>query len=756
MKKLLSLLLTLCLALTLVPAALAAAGDANLGRDLDEKYSDNIQGAFVLNGELYIAGYQNLYVYHDGDAELTPLELHQPESGENESQHTERIFSDGERAYALIPVYSTDDSNYTFARLEMRELIIGEDGVDFGEPKEIDAENLTVSYGSNEVYMAQINSVSCSDGRAYLCIYDDMGTSQVYVLDLETGSGAFIEDLQEPQLCTPWEDGKMLIGGYDYNGSNFPLVIYDPESESITPACDPIPAEGTISGLAYSQESQRLFYLADGYIMAAQDFDFENAQPVAEFSSLYGNSTSALLLPGDRYVYADYDVVAIRSTNPEELPETRITISNSYENAVNEAYYAFGNTHGDVAVVRSTNYMDDSALIESMMNRDSSIDIYLTSVQSQAFDALFQRGYMAELDSEKLQQAVEGMYPALQDVLMRDGKVVALPVSLYGWIPAVSIEGFEKIGISRDEIPTNWPDFLDFLETLPDKLPEDGSVRIFEDYQTQSGALYQLMDLILEGYQDRMSATGSDPSYDTPELRTLLEKLFSMDMEALGLKEDDEEENGATMIYSYSLVENQRTYTLVEMGNGCTLGNFYNESEPWPLAIAPGEDPLIPLQSTVAFVNPFSEHFEIAQEFMEALYDSLETSTLYNISDQLNDPVRNSYYERNLAELQKQLEESKAALEKAEPVDKPLLEQNIADLESAIEYSDKWSWEISPESLQWYRSRAQNLFVKRFNFASSSDELYTLSQQLFDKKIDVATFLKGVDQKVRMMALEGN
>ena len=243
--------------------------------------------------------------------------------------------------------------------------------------------------------------------------------------------------------------------------------------------------DDVLQGLAYSQESGRLFYLADGYVMAVENFDFDNAQPVAEFSTGFYDNSAGTLLPGDYYVYATYDVVGVRSTDAAELPETRLTIDNSgYSDAITSAYYDFSNTHGDVAVVLSNTYLEASEVIEAMMNRDSSFDIYLTNVQSQAYDSLFQRGYMAELNSEKLKEAVGAMYPAFQDVLMRNGEVVALPVNLYGWVPALNLEGFEKIGISREEIPTNWPDFLDFLTELPDKLPEDGKVRNFDESMT--------------------------------------------------------------------------------------------------------------------------------------------------------------------------------------------------------------------------------------------------------------------------------
>ena len=67
MHKLLSILMVL--ALVLAPlTALAAQGDANLGRNFYETYRDNISGIFTVNDTLYVYGYKGMYTCHVGDA----------------------------------------------------------------------------------------------------------------------------------------------------------------------------------------------------------------------------------------------------------------------------------------------------------------------------------------------------------------------------------------------------------------------------------------------------------------------------------------------------------------------------------------------------------------------------------------------------------------------------------------------------------------------------------------------------------------
>lgn len=760
MKKFLSNIIALLIAL-LPLGAMAAEGDANLGRKIRDEQGDYLSGCFVQGDTLYVYGYRNLYAYQRGDADFTPLPLTMAEGEDNESVNMQNLFSNGEKIFGLFTVYDTADGNYVLKRLELREAEIADGKVSFGEPREMDVSDISYSEGKY-TYLMQINCIRAMGDTAYLSMYDNQGERALYALNLESGTGSFIE-VDEPSQIVPYKDGQLLIDSVQYTemAVMHSFYAYDPESESVTSLREPFSWEGNFEGLAYSAESDRTFFVSSGYVMACDGFDVENAQPVAEMSMTGYSDIGANLLPGDYYAYCNYEICCVRGTDPEKLPETRLTVyNNGYSEAVTNAYYDFTNVHNDVAVILSQNYIEDSKIIESMMNRDSSVDVYMLSVSRQAYDALFERGYMAELDSDVIRDAVGKMYPGVRSVLERDGEVVAVPTGLYGWCMGVNLEGFEKIGVSKEEIPTDWVGFLSFLESLSDKLPEDGKVRIFEDYLTQGNAKETLLGQALTSYQNYMTATGGT-SYDTPELRAVLEKIMSMDYAAMGLKESEEDEEGMAsgmVTYVVGGSDSERSYTLINTGVGCTLGNFYSEDTPWLLSFVEGEAPQLPLDMSVAFINPFSEHVELAQEYLEKLVQNMDVSTRYNVSDQESEPLRSSYYEESKKEYEKQVDELKAQIEKAEPVDKPALEESLKALEASQEDMEKYSWEVSQESLDWYRANDEYIMVTRYNcmYSDDSGEINDLAYQLFSDKIDVATFLKNVDQKVRMMILEGN
>ena len=87
-----------------------------------------------------------------------------------------------------------------------------------------------------------------------------------------------------------------------------------------------------------------------------------------------------------------------------------------------------------------------------------------------------------------------------------------------------------------------------------------------------------------------------------------------------------------------------------------------------------------------------------------------------------------------------------------------MIEQSLREMEEARESMEKYSWDVSQESIDWYRAHAQDLAVHRYSpmYSDAGGELQDLVMQFIQGRIDAAAFLRGVDQKVRMMTLEGN
>ena len=81
MKKMLAVLLAAALLLSC--GALAEPVNASLGRDVQEKYGEYISGGTVCGDTLYLMGYQNIFSWRIGEAELSPLSFQLEQPGEN-------------------------------------------------------------------------------------------------------------------------------------------------------------------------------------------------------------------------------------------------------------------------------------------------------------------------------------------------------------------------------------------------------------------------------------------------------------------------------------------------------------------------------------------------------------------------------------------------------------------------------------------------------------------------------------------------
>ena len=427
----------------------------------------------------------------------------------------------------------------------------------------------------------------------------------------------------------------------------------------------------------------------------------------------------------------------------------------AYLGNASSACFDFGNAHGDASVSITRDYAEEENLVQNMLSQDNRVDVYILPTDSGAYGALFERGYLAELDSDALRGLVERMYPGVQSAVTRDGKLVALPVQAFSWSAIVSLPALEKTDLTPDDLPDNWPDFLDFLNELPAHL-EGTDVKAFDSSFDQAQMRTQLLFMILEAWQDYATCTMDAPAYDTPELRAILEKLDGVDFAALGLPEADAEDDGMGL-YSVS-GGNAADDALLNVGAGITFRELPEGARPLLLAMRADAPAILSLYTYVAFVNPFSKNVALATQFLEALAATLPDETLYDFIPSLNEPVRGKYYEAELNRLQAGVDALKRDLETAEAVDRPAVEAELQQAEAALADYAARGMAISQEQIDWFRSHDDHVAVSGENwlYRDDSGEAIDLVQQYLAGRIDLSRLLSGIDKKIQMMAREGN
>jgi hypothetical protein len=344
------------------------------------------------------------------------------------------------------------------------------------------------------------------------------------------------------------------------------------------------------------------------------------------------------------------------------------------------------------------------------------------------------------------------MYPGMRDRLCRDGVPVALPLRLSGTGMGIGEGVLAKLGLTLKDVPADWPGFLDFLEQqIKPRLNQLGEER-FTYEMTAGGFARALREHILTGYVYASDAAGRLPDYADARLLALLERVEQTDFTEYGLPEAMED--GDDFGYGYDdgeyLISLELDYNFEDAD--CTSGT--------PLLLGFGDDlpGVMPVNMTVAFVNPFSPRAEAATVFLETLAARLPDQTLYGLCPDLNEPLRDPNADETLVQLQQAIDQTQAQLDAAEPVDRPLLEEALENQkQNKASYEAEGAWLISADALSKYRANAGRMYVVRPTWFDSdgTGEAYDLLNQYEAGAITLEKFLTEVHRKARMQALEG-
>lgn len=750
MKKI-CVLLALALALYGMPA-LAAQGDAILGTSQEEALYFNY--CFTVGDTLYLAAFNEVYTYRVGDAALKRYEFELPKLASGSYEVTSMPFADGDQVYAINLTSEYGDS-VEFYGAQIAKVSLREDGTAaFGEAWDIDWSEMVGIYDDGS-YPIIPEAVLGMDGSVYLRYYDDMGNHRVAAVDIKSGAFRSIDELDDAFTFLPYRDGCLLVELYNMEaGEDAQFVVYNPADGGMqTLGSIPVEDYSPLMGLAYDAATDTLYCTKAGEL---RKVDLENgaiSEGITDMPLEAYGSAPGYILDGGYYAYCSSGVV-VRNLDPDEKPQSRLKINDTFWNdAVTNAYYRFQNAHGDVSVVLSREYSESANLLENMMNHDSDVDIYIINTSSAEYSALYNRGYLMEFgDSEKAKALADSMYPVYRDGLSVNGQLAALPVSVGAWTLGINEKALAALGKKLEDVPDNWPDFLDFLASLYDDIAEHSKVHLFYSSCGVSEARYDLLTAILEDYQRYMNAEGQGIGYNSELLRGVLSKLEQLDLVALGCTPDEELE------YTDDFEEYSEESMLLQTSTGCTIGNYYSEVTPMLMRMAPDAEPHMAVDITVAVINPYTQNPEAARAYIDELIDNLSVQLRYCVEPDLNEPIRGELNENSLKEARADLDNLKADYEKAAADEKQSMEQDIRDNEEMLTYMEGNLWDVSPAELAWYRAHADSIVIGSYNWLYSEDagEALNLLDQYRDGQIGVDELLAGIDNKVQMMLMEGN
>lgn len=771
MKKILALILAASLMLC-AAYALAATGNVTIAVQGQDGFNDFISGMLVWGDKLLLSSYDTLYAWNSETRKLVEVQgydqlqymLTDEETGVIKAEEDEYCYFDSNlyvadgKIYRMAQVNDSDGNQTSY----LVEIIISDDGeLSLGEVIDLgDALSITdEADGETYSYTRSLQN-PCSFGRTiYALSYGDSLELLSLDLDSETVDTVTLDTDYQIDSISPYTEGKLLMIGSNYNVDpvETALLVYDTQTEEIT-ELGKMPRDGynTPSAICYDEARSKVYYVLSGSVWRMDISDDGFGMP-EEFGDMplesYSNSVAVMM--GDWYILSSYDGVVGRDVTLDKMPPQRLRIINSnYAESIKTAYYAFTDKHPEYMVSISDN-LDESTLLQSMMNRDSSVDIYTISSSSSALSALMNRGYLAELgSSEKLTAAVDSFYPFIGDFCKKDGQLYLMPFSGYATGLTMNTKALtEKLGYTQEDVPTSWKQLFELINDIAvnKKLEEAPEVSFVMEGYTQQDLRNMIFSNMMSDYYTWLDQSEENLTNGTPVLLELCEAFEKVDWSGLGLPEEYSEDGWM----SDGIMKES---VLIDF-NSVDVTSYVGADQDrviCPLSVVDGEEPVIGMTLTLAFVNPFSENKDAAIEYLEDAWDANGRTNRILMDPNDNEPVVNAYYEQNLKEIQNNIDQQKKSLETMTDEETREMTQNgINSMEEWLEeYKERGKYDVTPEQIAKYREVAGKMAVAKSDIygGDSYDQMY----QYVDGAITASQFAAQLEKTLQMQRLEGN
>lgn len=714
----------------------------------DEK-TPCVSSAAYLNGKLYYFDMQDskpiLYAYDLGDGKSEAL-------GELESwEPAGNLFAWGERLCSLQMDsgvwYSLLDENGRLAATK--------------QSFSLDVSAMTYSEGDFS-YALELTSLFGMGDRLYFAGVSygaETGTVSGEI-DLTTGA-ARLFDL--PKLACLFPYNETRLGAYLYDRS----LLYSGQLEDVRDiACECAlfdPATGELSapvtiqpdnssgapGLSgFCSDGERIYYMDGSRIMGLSTASGESKIAAYTGEGMYGGSGGGMTFCADGYyLSASYDGVSVYLLNSPSLEKGALRI---FGESGSDTHRAFAKAHPEIAVEVSGDYSSDlEAITQAMVSDTNPYDVLLLSLNYMPVDQLMRKGYCADLSgNEALMELSRSMYPQFGEIMLQDGKLYGLPVSASAYSYSVNTTIWETLGLSEEELPKTLYQLLDFAANWAFDYGDDYP----EYYLFSYTSAESFFSMILNDYMAYILKKEGVLRFNTPEFNRLLQVYETVDFKELASLHDENE-----AIWSERVLF--ETYSSILPLN---YSSYLSEGvEPLLLSVADGEDPVIPVSTTVMIVNPKSSRMEDAMTYMEYYVTHLprEEGTI-TFFPSGGEPVESSYYQRDKAEIQELLDDAKKRLDAADEENKASVREEVSNWEEQMEWVESHRYSVTAEQLARYRQELLPLlYIQRQNVLFSSGEqaqteISSLIRQYLEKAIDRERFLRELEGRIRLMQLE--
>jgi len=737
--------LVACLALLLallVPSALAEGN-----RLLTLEGEEYLQALVSCGDTLYILGEDRLYSWREGDEYPAAWEVDIPlpagEDGVSETlgAYALCLFADGDQLRGACMLWGSEGEPEA---LGLFDVVLDGGAVRAENPKRV---ALPDDIRDQEYWSL---SAACACGGALVVLGEGQDGPSIAIIDPSGDRKSRYAALSD------WSNYSLGVMG----GS--PVLVQNSfeDGEEVLRLSRVLPDAG-LETLCELPEGTWGVACGDGGVCAMADGRVRPIDPATgeagePFASLPMDPSCAALLDGGRfYAAAMGNRVAVLDTSGRLEEDRLLTISCTVSDEwLTNAVRGCCVERPEICPVSGQEYRTEDQVLGDMLSQTREPDIYILNCQDAAYRAMLERGFMLPLEGSGPLEALAGrVYPGVREALGGDGGLMALPVSADSFGMGVSPTALEALGLSIDQVPGDWEGFLDFLEQkVAPALGALGENQCFTYDDMSAQGFREVMFInILNSFIASSQVAGVMPDYEDPALVAALERLDRMDLAAFGLPEAEDEDG---IFYGWT----SGVDYLLQLDLSYGFGDTETRATPVLLGFGDSLPGVLPLNVQAAFVNPYSAHADEAVAFLEALSDRLPTETMYLLCPDLNEPVRRPEADGEIAEYEKRIADLQARLESAEPIDRQVLEQELAWNQASLEeYRERGSWLIPEGKLAWYRANGDRVTVSVPSWfdKDNTGEAGDLVRRYEAGELSVADFLHAVNQKARMLALEG-
>lgn len=756
--------------LLLMPTVLAETAPLTLMEDMDGVYLNEI---LTTGDTAYLfcwitdagnrVGNCALYRWKEGDAEAT-LVTDKLVSSSVYDTDLESVYADMDVDVDHAVTYLFTDGErlmgYNVVNGLFYEIVPDEGGVTFHDLATLQDKTPFMHIVEDESYYIQPYS-TLATGDTLLCLVADYTPDYKEIMklvrvDLKTGEAVLSKVENVVSVCR-YKDGKALL---TMRSKEHAEVYYDEKKQRYYPLelaeydlqADAAVKVGEFDGNTYRPEwtwsdlLQAPVWVANARVQA-----YLNLSEVKQVGYVPSSYAPYIGVVGNKILVYGNNGVSVREISKDFRADVYLNTFNVYSTGM----ASFSKQYPNVPVYTNDEwYSDMESIAQAMVTGSDSLDILRMTISYSSFETMLRKGYCADLSaSQSLTDTVSRMYPVFQEAVKnKNGKICAVPVSAYssGW--RVNRNVMEDVGLTMDDIPTNYVELCEFVTRWNEEYAEEYDM--YTVFST-SGSDYvknNLFNMVLTEYINYCKAQNGSIRFDTPVFREVVAAIENMEVGDI-LPSWENDDGG---VWRESLFDSG--YTVV---GSFSVDDSYSIEMPLSLT---ADTPVINTANvSVVFINPKSRNMDMALKYVECMVEEMnqEDSVRAVLFADQTEPVLNESYEENIKFMEQDIEWIEQQLAAADPSEKK-------DWETNLEYSRQWleeyktyyRYSISPEALAHYQQDiVPTIAVGTRTFLNSSSEnangeLTTLIKRYLDKQIKLDQFIKEADQKLMMMEME--